>query len=118
MKLVANRFRWLGQICRMDDNRPVKALLHSELFHGSRPVGQPYLRFKDTCKDALKCGHVLGLWKTVVDNRQEWRRLIRNVFESHKITRMKEHQSRRERGRQKKSRPQNLTVLYPLFLGL
>ena len=64
---------------------PVKALLHSELFHGSRPVGRPNLRLKDTCKNALKCGHVLDLWKTVVDNRQEWRRLIRTVCESHDV---------------------------------
>ncbi len=105
LKLVGNHLRWLGHICRMDDNRPVKALLHSELFHGSRPVGRPYLRFKDTCKNALKCGHVLDLWKTVVDNRQEWRRLIRTVCESHDIKRVKEDESRRERRRQKKSRP-------------
>ena len=38
LKLVGNRLRWLGHICRMDDNRRVKALLHSELFHGSRPI--------------------------------------------------------------------------------
>ena len=76
LKLVGNRLRWLGHICRMEDNRPVKALLHSELFHGSRPVGRPYLRFKDTCKNALKFGHALDLWKTGVNNRQEWRRLI------------------------------------------
>ena len=105
LKLVGNCLRWLGHICRMDDNRPVKALLHSELFHGSRPVGRPYLRFKDTCKNALKCGHVLDLWKTVADNRQEWRRLIRTVFESHDIKRMKEDESRRERRTQRKSRP-------------
>ena len=105
LKLVGNRLRWLGHICRMADNRPVKALLHSELFHGSRPVGRPYLRFKDTCKSALKCGHVLDLWKTVVGNRQEWRRLIRAVCESHDIKRVKEDESRRQRRRQKKSRP-------------
>ena len=86
-------------------NRPVNALLHSELFQGSRSVGRPYLRFKDTCKNALKCGHVLDLWKTVVDNRQEWRRLIRTVCESQDIKRVKEDESRRERKRQKKSRP-------------
>ena len=101
--------RWLGHICRMDDNRPVKAFLHSELFHGSRPVGRPYLSFKDTCKNALKCGHVLALWKTVVDDIQEWRRLIRTVCENHDIvkedTRVKEDESRIEKRRQKKSRP-------------
>ena len=68
----------------------------------SGPVDRPYLRFKDTCKNALKCGYVLDLWKTVVDNRQEWRRLIRTVCERNDIKRMKEDESRRERRRQQK----------------
>ena len=87
----------------MDENRPLKALLHSELFHGSQHAHRPYVRFKDTCKSALKCGHALDLWKTVVDNRQERRRLIGTVCESHDIKRMKEDESRRERRKQKKS---------------
>ena len=37
----------------------------------------------------MKYGDVLDLWKTVVDNRQEWRRLIRTVCESHEIKRVK-----------------------------
>ena len=37
--LITLRLHWLGYICRMDDERTVKALLHGELFHGSRPVG-------------------------------------------------------------------------------
>ena len=86
----------------LSDNRPVKALLHSELFHGSRPVGRLYLRFTDTCKNALKCDHVLDLWKTVVDNRQEWRRLISTVCESHD-KRVMEDESRGEREGDKRS---------------
>ena len=105
LKLVGNCLRWLGHICRMEDNRPVKALLHSELFHGSQTVGRPYLRFKNTCKNALKCGHVLDLWMTVVDNRHKWRRLISTVCESHDIKRVMEDKSCRERTRQKKPRP-------------
>ena len=104
-------FRYYGvttkeiHIFRMDDNRPVKVLLHSKLFHGSRPGSRPYLRFKDTCKSTLKCDDVLDLWKTIVENRQEWRRLICTVCESHDIKRVKEDESRREGRRQKKSRP-------------
>ena len=104
LKLIGNRLRWLGHICRMDDNRTAKALLHSELFHGSQPVGRPYLSFKDTCKNALKCGHILDVWKTVVDNRQECKRPIRTVCESHDIKRIKEDESHTQRSRQKKSR--------------
>ena len=64
LKLVGSRLRWLDHICRMDDNRPVKVLLHSELFHGSRPVGRPYLRFKDTCK---KCFEVWSCIRSMED---------------------------------------------------
>ena len=88
----------------MEDNRPLKALFHSELFHGPRPVCRRYLIFEDTCENALKWGHVLDLWKTIVDNRQEWRRLISTVCESHDIKRVMEDESRRERRREKKPR--------------
>ncbi len=39
MKLVGNHLCWLGHICRMEDDRTIKALSHSQLFHGSQPVG-------------------------------------------------------------------------------
>ncbi len=62
-------------MCRIDDNRPVKALLHSELSKESRRDRGAFQRFKDTCKNASQCSHVLNLWKTTVD-RQECRKLI------------------------------------------
>ena len=52
--LVRSRLRWLGHVCRMDDNRPQKQFLYGELASGSRPVGRPKLRFKDSCKSTLK----------------------------------------------------------------
>ena len=57
--LVRTHLRWLGHVCRMDNDRPVKQLLYCELAYGSCPIGRPKLRFKDTCKSTLKCGHVL-----------------------------------------------------------
>ena len=39
IKLLKNRLRWMGHICRMNDTRPVKALLFGEL-EGSRKVGR------------------------------------------------------------------------------
>ena len=49
IKLLKNRLRWVGHICRMNDTRPVKALLFGEL-EGSRKVGRPLLCYMDTCK--------------------------------------------------------------------
>lgn len=57
--LVRTRLRWLGHVSPMDNDRLVKQFLYFELAHGSRPVGRPKVRFKDTCKRVLKCGHVL-----------------------------------------------------------
>ena len=50
-------------VSRMEDDRPVKSLLYGESTEGTRPVGRPKLRYKDTCKSALKCGNALGHWK-------------------------------------------------------
>ena len=60
--LIKSRLRWLGHVSRMDDNRPVKALMYGELDKGTRPVGRPKLRYKDTCKSILKSGRILDQW--------------------------------------------------------
>ena len=62
LKLVRNRLRWLDHASRMDNDRPVKAFLYSELVNGTRPVGRPKLRYKDTCKKVavfLTSGEIL-----------------------------------------------------------
>ena len=38
ISLSRSRLRWLGHVTRMDDNRPVKALLYDELCNGE-PCG-------------------------------------------------------------------------------
>ena len=37
--LIKSRLRWLGHVSRMDDNRPVKALIYGELEKGTRAIG-------------------------------------------------------------------------------
>ena len=64
--LIRNRLRWMGHVARMSDERPVKTLLYGKLAEGSRKVGRPLLRFKDTLKDILKRGGVLHSWKETV----------------------------------------------------
>ena len=54
----------------MPDERPVKNLLYSELAEGTRKVGRPFLRFKDTMKDILKRDGVLDIWKSVATDRR------------------------------------------------
>ena len=50
---VRSRLRWLGHVSRMKDTRPVKSLLYGELTEGTRPVGRPKLRYRDTFKSAV-----------------------------------------------------------------
>ena len=99
VKLVRTHLRWLGHVCRMEEDRPVKELLYCELAHGSRPVGRPKLRFKDTCKSALKCGHVLDQWSSTVSNRAEWKRLTRVACDAYNLKRVREYEKRRARRR-------------------
>ena len=70
IKLLKNRLRWMGHICRVNDTRPVKALLFGEL-EGSRKVGRPLLRYKDTCKMDLQRSEVLNERNTVVNDRDK-----------------------------------------------
>ena len=102
LKLVRSRLRWLGHASRMDGDKPVKALLYGELANGSRPVGRPQLRFKDTCKSVLKCGGVLDQWRNVFGNRSEWRQLVHNTCKCVNEKRIGENE--RRRGRRKLSK--------------
>ena len=67
--LIRNRLRWMGHVARMSDERSVKALLYGVLKEGSRRVGRPLLRCKDTLKDILKRRAALGTWREIVTGR-------------------------------------------------
>ena len=109
--LVRTRLRWLGYVCRMNNDKPVKQLLYCELAYGSRPIGRPKLRFKDTCKIALKCGHVLDQWLSTVNNRAEWKRLTRVVCDAYNSKRVQDYEKRRAQCRAE----QRKTVDIPIF---
>lgn len=100
--LIRSRLRWLGHVSRMDDDRPVKALMYGELDKGTRPVGRPKLRYKDTCKSVLKSGRILDRWQDLVVDRPLWRRTIGNVcgiVNANRIAtyqRQKEHRARKK----------------------
>ena len=83
----------------MNDDRPVKELLYCELAHGSRKVGRPKLRFKDTCKNALRCANVLDQWQLVVHNRAKWKNLTRKVCRAHNTKRVMAYEKKRARRR-------------------
>ena len=86
----------------MDDTRAPKKLMYGELARGSRPVGRPKLRFKDTCKNALKCGEVLKGRQSLVNCRKEWPSLIETVCENYTKKRVLAYERRRALGREKR----------------
>ena len=52
--LIQRSLRWAGHINRLDNNRIPKLVLYSQLVEGSRGIGRPRLRFKDTIKRNLR----------------------------------------------------------------
>ena len=49
--LIRNRLHWMSHVARMPDEQPMKALLYGVLEEGSKRVGHPLLRYKDTLKE-------------------------------------------------------------------
>ena len=102
--LDRSRLRWLGHVTKMPNERPVKALLYGELEEGIRRTGRPMLRFKATCKSALKCGDALEDWQTTVLDRPAWRASIRRTCHNVIQKRIKAYERRKE-NRRKKAAP-------------
>ena len=50
----------MGHVAHMPDERPVKALLYGVLEEGSRRVGRPLLRYKDTLKNIFSSAELLS----------------------------------------------------------
>ena len=101
--LVRSRLRWLGHESKMEDDRQVKSLLYDDLAEGTRNVGRPKLRYKDTCKSALKCGNAQGEWKAKVENRTEWRHVICQICNKVNETRVNAYERQRDKRRRKKN---------------
>ena len=88
-------------ISRMKDARPVKALLFGEL-EGSRKVGRPLLRYKDTFQMALQRGEVLNKWNAVVNDRDKWK--------AQNVCKVLNQKRKGEKRRQKRHKRYHITV--------
>ena len=94
--LTRSRLRWLGHASRMENGRPVKALLYGELDKGIRPVGRPNLRYKDTCKSALKSGGILDEWQQMVYDKALWTAITEHLCKRMNENRVKKYVQRKE----------------------
>ena len=71
------QLRWAGHVARMSDDRIQKQLLFGELTTGTRTVGRPLLRWKDSLKDTLKQSNSSTTqWQDTATDRSSWWRSI------------------------------------------
>ena len=55
-----------------------KEILYNELVIGTRTIGRPYLRYKDTCKRDMKIGGIdINNWETVASDRGNWKSIVK-----------------------------------------
>ena len=75
--LSQKNLRWAGHVHRMDNTRLPKQILYSQLKEGTRGIGRPRLRFKDTFKRNLKDLKIpFGSWQSLSKDRCKWRSTI------------------------------------------
>ena len=92
------QLRWAGHVARMSDKRIPKQLLFGELTIGTRTVGRPLLRWKDSLKDTLKQSNISTThWQDTATDRSAWRRSIHDGLVLY-------DDSRRERNATKRAR--------------
>ena len=71
------QLRWAGHVARTSDDRIPKQLLFGELTTGTRTVGRPLLRWKDSLKDTLKQANISTTqWQDTATVRSTWRRSV------------------------------------------
>ena len=72
--LMQRRLRWLGHVHRMEPDRLPREILYGELRDGTRKVGRPLLRYKDTIKRDLMAVKInTNSWEDTAANRYDWR---------------------------------------------
>jgi len=72
------RLGWPGHIIRMEEEWIPKKVLNGN-FYTTRPVGRPRTRRADVVqRDALQLLGIRG-WRRRAENRDEWKRLMREV---------------------------------------
>ena len=93
------QLRWAGRVARMSDDRIQKQFLFGELTIGTRTVGRPLLRWKDSFKDTLKQSNISTThWQDTATDRSVWRRSIHDGLVLYDDSR------RRERNATKRAR--------------
>ena len=104
---IRNRLHWLCHVARIPDEWLVKALSYGELTEGSRRVGRPFLRRKDTLQDILKRRAVLRFCHGDCEKHCRrpcgWQRLITEVYNTIDDERRKANREKRAKCYERRS---------------
>ena len=62
----------------MANGRIPKDMLYGELVTGTRTVGRPYLRYRETCERDMKLAGIdTTTWEAAADDRRHWRAVVK-----------------------------------------
>ena len=96
--LYQSQLRWLGHVIRMKDDRLPKQLLYGELSLGSRAVGAPAKRFRDSALKTLKdCQIKPQDLERLATDRDTWRKTTYHGLQLHESRRLDTLSHRRNR---------------------
>jgi len=76
-EIKKGRFRWLGHLERMSEERVVKRL-HQNTPEGSRGLGRPRLRWIDDVREDLRRMGVTN-WRIRAHRRDDWKVVVREA---------------------------------------
>ena len=98
--ILKSRFRWVGHVIRMEDNRLPKQLVFGELASGKRKQGRPLKRFKHCVKASNSHAKITAKeLEPSAHDRTGWRALTRratDTFEERRRTKIEEALERRK----------------------
>ena len=104
--LSQRRLRWLGHVHRMANGRIPRDMLYGELVTGTRTVGRPYLRYRDTCKRDMKVAGIDTMtWEAAAGDRGHWRAVVKAGMKRGKENRSVHEAIKREKRKQKSTYP-------------
>ncbi|XP_048004339.1 uncharacterized protein LOC125240488 [Leguminivora glycinivorella] len=97
--LKQRRLRWLGHVHRMDPDRLPGEVMLGQIAEAKRPVGRPFLRFKDSCKRDMNGFNIPSCsWEERAEMRPEWHRSLREGMIKHnELIRLDQLQQKRLR---------------------
>lgn len=91
-----SQLRWLGHVIRMSDDRLPKQLLYGELSRGTRAVGAPSRRYRDSVLKTLKLCEIKPQdLEALAADRDSWREATRRGLKALELKRLNEMSRRR-----------------------